>query len=177
MHRGWSICSAGLLLSVSTAGVQNTAGAQSPTKGIHAIAAYAGTWKLTAEHFHTPFSKASKETTTIRNDCWASGVYYACDQFVNGESKALIVFTYDAAKDVYTTYPIPSDGSKAGSGKLLIQGNTWTFPWEDENGGKPVYFRVVNVWSSPTSIEYRQEFSRDKEKWTLMAKGSEQKVH
>lgn len=144
--------------------------------GLDKIAAYAGTWKLEAEHFDTPFSKASKESTTIRNECWRSAGFYACDQFVNGDSKALIVFTYDAAKNVYATYPVPADGSKAGSGKLLIEGDTWTFPWQDEDGGKPVYFRVVNVWKSPDTIEYRQEFSRDNAQWTQTAKGTEHRA-
>jgi hypothetical protein len=142
---------------------------------IDTIAAYNGTWKTETEHFATAYSKAGKESTTLRNDCWRSAGFYACDQFVNGESKALIVFTYDSKNDIFHSYPIPANGDPAGSGKLLIKGNVWTFPWEDTNDGKTVYFQVVNVFTAPDRIEYRQEFSTDKTHWTLTAKGTEQK--
>lgn len=145
------------------------------TAPIDKVAAYAGSWKITIEHLDTPFSKAGKETTNLRNDCWKSGAYYACNQYVDGESKVLIVFVYNAKDDSYTSYQIPTGGGASGSGKLLIQGNTWTFPWQDTDSGKPVYFRVVNVFTSPATIEYRQEFSRDQNQWTVTARGSEQK--
>ncbi len=143
--------------------------------GIDTIQAYAGTWKTQTEHFDTAYSKAGKESSTLRNDCWKSGGFYACNQYVNGESKALIVFTYDDKDKTYTTYPIPVGGNSAGKGKLLIEGNVWTYPWEDTEQGKTTYFRVVNVFTAPGKIEYRQEFSTDKVKWTLMAKGTEVK--
>jgi hypothetical protein len=94
---------------------------------------------------------------------------------VDGESKALIVFTYNAKEDVYTTYPIPAGGGQPGSGKLIIRGNEWTYPWESVEGGKTTFFRVVNVFTAPDAIEYRQEFSTDRSHWTLMARGSEKK--
>jgi hypothetical protein len=144
--------------------------------GIDAIRAYEGSWDVSVEHFDTAYSKASKEKSSLRNDCWKSGGYFACNQFVNGESKALLVFTYDAAKNVYTSYPIPFDGSSAGLGKLLIEGNVWTFPWESKDGDKTTYFRVVNVFATPDQIEFRQEFSTDNVHWTLMAKGLDKKT-
>jgi hypothetical protein len=57
----------------------------------------------------------------------------------------------------------------------LIEGNVWTYPWEDNVNGTTVYFRVVNVFAAPDRIHYRQEFSVDKTHWTIMAKGTEQK--
>jgi hypothetical protein len=143
--------------------------------GLDRIKAYEGSWKLQSEHFDTAFSKTSKESNTIRNECWRSAGFYACDQFVDGESKALIVFTYNAKDDAYTTYPIPAGGGEPSSGKLLIKGNVWTFPWESKEGGKTTYFQVVNVFTAPDTIEYRQEFSADKSHWTVMAKGTEKK--
>ncbi len=143
--------------------------------GIDAIQAYAGTWKTEMEHFNTAYSKAGKESTTLHNDCWKSGEFYACHQIVNGESKALIVFTYDSKTKAYTTYPIMLDGRAAGHGKLVIEGNVWTYPWEDTENGKTTYFRVVNTFTTPKTIEFRQEYSTDQKSWTLMAKGTEVK--
>jgi hypothetical protein len=144
--------------------------------GIDAIRAYEGSWDVSIEHFDTAHSKASKETSSLRNDCWKSGGYLACNQYVNGESKALLVFTYDETKNVYTSYPIPPDGGAAGSGKLLIEGNVWTFPWESKDSDKTTYFRVVNVFAAPGQIEFRQEFSTDNVHWTVMARGLEKKI-
>ena len=143
--------------------------------GIDAIEAYKGTWKAEIEHFDTARSKAGKESSTVRNECWKSGGFYACDQFVNGESKALIVFTYNDKDKTYTTYPIMPGGGEAGKGKLVIEWNAWTYPWEITQNEKTTYFRVVNTFTAPNKIEYRQEFSTDRQNWTLMAKGSEMK--
>lgn len=144
--------------------------------GIDAIRAYEGTWDITIDHLDTAESKASHEKTTLHNDCWKSGGYFACNQYVNGESKVLLVFTYDASKNEYTSYQIPPGGAEPGSGKLLIEGNVWTFPWQVGEGDKTTYFRVVNVFLAPDKIEFRQEFSTDHAHWTVMARGIENKA-
>lgn len=145
--------------------------------GLDKIAAYAGTWKSQTERFNTPYSKAGKETSTLRNDCWRSGDFYACHQIVNGKSAAMIVFTYDAKNDIYHNYTIPTDDGKAYSGgTLTIKGNVWTFPWEDTEKDKTTYFHNINKFTTPDTIEYRIEFSQDKIHWIVMAKGYEQKI-
>ena len=171
---GW--CMKNWMGSVVLAGICLTeAGGFAQTAGIDAMQAYAGTWKTHMEHFDTAYSKAGKESSTLRNECWKSGGYYVCDQFLNGESKALIVFTYSDKDKTYTTYPIMPGGNPAGKGKLVIEGNVWTYPWENTENSKTTYFRVVNTFTAPNKIEFRQEFSTDKQNWTLMAKGSEVK--
>lgn len=144
--------------------------------GIDVIWAYAGSWKVEIEHLDTTQSKASHEVTSLRNACWKDGGYLACNQYVDGESKALIVFTYNAADKTYTSYPIPLNGGSAGSGKLIVEGNVRTFPWQVTDGGKTTYFRVVNVFEAPDRIRYRQEFSTDKTNWTVTARGLETKL-
>ena len=142
--------------------------------GVAVIQAYAGTWKVEIEHLDTKFSKAGKDSSTLENHCWLSDEYYSCHQYVNGKGVAFLVFTYTGKDDVYHSYVIPSDGNDAHLGTLLIKGDTWTYPWEDkDDSGKHYYFQVVNVWSSPDTIEFRQEFSEDKAHWTLSAKGHE----
>lgn len=149
----------------------------SPTaKGIDVIWAYAGVWTIEIEHFDTAQSKAGHEKTNLRNACWKDGGYLACNQYVDGESKVLIVFTYNAKDNVYTSYQIPAGGGEPGSGKLLIDGNVWTFPWQVTDGGKTTYFRVVNVFAAPDRIDYRQEFSPDQVHWSVTAKGTEKKT-
>ena len=150
--------------------------AQQGPAGIDAITAYAGTWKVQGERFATAYSQAGKEERTLRNDCWKSGAYYACNQFVDGESKTLLIFTYNDKDKMYTTYQIPQGGAAAGSGKLQIVGNIWTFPWQVTMGESTMYFHVVNVFTGTDRIDYAQEFSSDNVHWNAMARGSETRV-
>lgn len=165
------------ILTAIVAGSAIGVGAQSQPSpagdGIAAIKAYQGTWKLKADSFDTTHSKARHDENEIRNDCWRSGNYYACNQYVDGESKILLVFTFDADKKIYTSYLIPADGSAASSGTLEIQGDTWMYPWQSTEDGHTTYYRVVNVFKSPKLIEYRREFSADKVNWVVMSRGSE----
>lgn len=146
--------------------------------GLDKIAAYAGTWKGETENFATAYSKASHETAMIHNDSWRSGDFYVIHQIVNGKpAPVLSVYTYDAKADLYHVNSVPTDGSDPGpAGKLIIKDNVWTFPWEYTDKGKTVYFRVVNVFTTPKAIEYRQEYSTDQVHWTVMGKGTEHKI-
>ena len=153
-----------------------TVAVQQAGGSIDTIMAYAGTWKVQGERFATAHSDAGKEDTTLRNDCWKSGGYVACNQYVNGESKVLLVFTYNDTTKTYTSYPIPQNGEPASSGRLQIIGNVWTFPWQVPQGGTTTYFHVVNVFTGTDHIDYVQEFSIDNVHWTRMAQGSETKT-
>lgn len=146
---------------------------QGSPRGVDAVWAYAGTWSVQIEHFDTAHSKAGHEKTTLRNACWKDGGYLACNQYVDGESKVLLVFTFNAKENTYTSYQIPVAGGEPGTGKLLIDGNVWTFPWQVTEDGKTTYSRVVNVFASPDRIEFRQEFSPDNVHWTVTATGQE----
>ena len=166
------------LALVPVALVPALASAAPAPAGLDKIAAYAGSWKGKTENFTTPYSKAGKETSTLYNDAWRSGDFYVIHQVVNGKpAPVLSVYTYDTKADLYHVSSVPMDGSDPGSaGTLIIKGNVWTFPWEYKHDGKTTWFRVVNTWSSPRTIEYRQEFSADKIHWTVMGKGTEHKI-
>ena len=167
-----------IILLIALASIASLAYAAPAPAGLDKIAAYDGTWKGATEHFNTPYSKAGHETATIHNDCWRNGDFYVIHQTVNGKPEAVLsVYTYDTKADLYHVYGIPVSGDDPGpAGKLIIKGSVWTFPWQYTDKGKTVYFRVVNTWSSPRTIEYRQEYSADKIHWSMMAKGYEVKV-
>jgi len=143
--------------------------------GLDAIAAYAGRWQTDIQYLDTPYSKKSETKYQLRNECWRSAGYYACDQFVDGDSKALLIFMYDPAKG-YTSYPIQAGGGDVHPGRLIIEGKVWTFPWQMTQDGKTTYFHVVNTWDSPDSIQFRQEYSADGEQWLPIAQGHETRV-
>ena len=144
--------------------------------GLDAIAIYNGQWHSDVTHYKTAYSKAREETSDVRNDCWRSAAYYVCDQFVSGISVALIVYTYDSKKNIYHPRPVMPDGSSPSSGTLLIAGNTWTYPWQDKDGSKTVYIRIINTFLDRNTIQFRQEFSYDGAHWTVTARGLEHRV-
>ena len=171
----------GGVCSVDQTAAQNdrkppTVAVQQATGGVDALMAYAGTWKVNGDRFATAHSDVGKDDTTLRNDCWKSGGYVACNQYVNGESKVLLVFTYSELTKMYTSYPIPQNGEAVSSGRLQIVGNVWTFPWEVTQSGVTTYFHVVNVFKGGDHIDYAQEFSPDNVHWTKMSQGTETKV-
>jgi hypothetical protein len=167
-------CCFAVAAAMGISAVSWAAAAESPA-GIDAIRAYEGTWTISLQFFETPYSKASTEKNTLRNECWKNGGYFACHQYVDGQSKVLLVFTFDQGKNEYTSYQIPVGGASPGSGKLFIEGNRWTYPWQTGQGTNTTYFRVVNTFTTPDRIEFRQEYSSDQAHWTLMAQGSETK--
>lgn len=162
-------------LGFSLAQAQSPA-AVAPASALDVFAAYAGTWQSDIQYQDTPYSKQSEAKYQLRNDCWRSAGFYACDQFVDGASKALLVFMYDARKG-YSSYPIPAEGAESvHPGPINIEGKVWTFPWELKKDGKTTYFHVVNTWTSQDSIEFRQEYSEDGKQWRTMAEGHEVRV-
>jgi hypothetical protein len=144
--------------------------------GIEAIAAYAGTWESTIVHVDTPYGKTGTESHTLRNDCWRSGEYFACHQYVDGKSMAVVVFAFDDKTRTFATYPLTPGADTVHAGKLVIDGNVWTFPWETTETGKTTWFRVINVFTGPDRIEYRQEYSTDRKHWTIAATGHERRI-
>jgi hypothetical protein len=145
-------------------------------KGLDVLQSYAGRWKTEIHYLDTPYSKQADTSYELRNDCWRSAGYYACDQFVGGDSKALLVFTWDPKRG-YLSYPItPESGVTLHAGHLLISGALWTFPWQVSKGGKTTYFHVLNTWDGPDHIQFRQEYSSDGKHWQPMAEGHETRV-
>jgi hypothetical protein len=151
--------------------------AQEATSGLDALKVLAGAWKAEGEVFDTEFSKATKDTATLHNDCWQSGEFYACDQIVDGVSRALIVFSFNEKDGTYNNYAIPAGGLPAGPGGILtIAGKTWTYASRPSDDAKPPYFRTVNEFDGRSTIHYKIEFTRDNKTWTKTREGIERRV-
>ncbi len=145
-------------------------------EGIAAVGVYAGTWHTAIAYLDTPYSTARKETRTLTNDCWHSAEFFVCRQSVDGKSEALLVFFYNAKDRSYSTYPVAAGADAVQRAKLTIEGNVWTYPWQQTEKGKTTYFRVVNIFTSQDTIEFRQEYSLDQLHWERMAAGHEHRV-
>jgi len=143
---------------------------------VSVFARYAGTWKMELHRLETPYSKPSNETMTLKNDCWHSEIFYVCDQIIDGVPKALIVFFYNAEEKTFGSFPITASSDALHAGQVMVQGKTVTFPWQINDNGKGVFMRIVNVFSTPDTIEVHQDYSEDGSTWKPIATGIERRV-
>jgi hypothetical protein len=153
-----------------------TAAAAHAAEDVGVFARYAGTWRMELTHMQTPYSKPAVENMTLTNDCWRSEVFYVCDQIIDGSPKALIVFFYNAEDKRFGSFPITAHSDSVRPGDVLVEGQTIVFPWQINDNGKGVYMRIVNVFTTPDTMEFRQEYSFDDSTWIVMAKGVEHKI-
>jgi hypothetical protein len=144
--------------------------------GIEKVMVFAGTWKSESDQYDTAYSKAGHVAVTTVNDCFRNGNYYACNQSVNGQSRWLLVFVYPGSGDTYGVYNVPADGTPGIPGQLIIYDKTWTFPVQRNNLGKTTYFRTVNTFTDANHYDFRQEYSEDKENWTVMVQGHQTRI-
>ena len=147
-----------------------------PPNDVTVFARYAGTWRTELTHLQTPYSKPSNEKMTVKNDCWHSEVFYVCDQIIDDVPKALIVFFYNAEDKTFGSFPITARSDTLHPGEVLVDGKTITFPWAINDNGKAVYMRIVNTFTTPDTIDFRQEYSEDNHKWIPMATGTERRL-
>jgi hypothetical protein len=145
-------------------------------KDVGVFARYAGTWNMQMTRVQTPYSKPSNETMTVKNDCWRSEIFYVCDQIIDGSPKALIVFFYNAEEKRYGSFPITAASDSVHPGDVLVDGATVTFPWQINDNGKTVSMRIVNTFTTPDTMDFRQEYSDDGKTWQPIATGIEHKV-
>ncbi|HYK35933.1 hypothetical protein [Alloacidobacterium sp.] len=126
---------------------------------------YNGTWKVTIP---------GKSTDTLVNHCARTGLFFVCEQNVNGSASALIVFTPMDAEGNYRTNAVTKNGMAAGpGGDLEIKGNHWTYLGKGEADGKTTWYRTTNDFSDDSHIHFEQSQSTDKVNWTVQRTGDE----
>ena len=128
---------------------------------------YNGTWKVTIQ---------GKSPDTLINHCARTGLFFACEQNVNGSPGALVVFIPIDADGHYRTNPITKDGSAIGPGDLEIKGNHWTYLGKSERDGKTTWYRTTNDFSDDSHIHFEQSQSTDKIHWEVQRTGDEVRV-
>lgn len=134
----------------------------------------AGTWVADGQTFDTEYSKAGKDSSTLHNDCWQSGMFYVCDQIVDGDSKALILFVAGEKAGTFVSYGIVPP-NPANAGQLVISGNTWAYGGVIA-GAQPPYWRTLNEFANAAgtvTIHYKVQFSKDGQSWISTKEGVE----
>lgn len=131
----------------------------------HPLWLYNGTWQVTR--------KAGLQPEELKNECALVGKFFACQQTVNGQLSALMVFVPKDKPDQFYTQSINPQGRATGRGDLEISGDRWTFTSNWDQGGKTTFYRTTNVFLGKTHIHFEQEESNDGKQWKLTGSGEE----
>lgn len=133
---------------------------------------YDGSWEV-------KLSAPEPKTDHIENHCAQTGLFYACEQNVNGKTGALVVFlptgrATNGAQE-YRTQALLPDASPAGEwGHLVIDGDTWTYTWESGDSKSLVHWRNVNRFSGKEKIHFELQKSEDGTNWKTQMAGDEE---
>jgi len=134
---------------------------------------YDGKWSM------LPSGDAT-ESVHIENHCTKTGLFYVCEQVVNGKPEALVVFLPIAKTttggEEYRMQALIADASPAGEwSKLTIEGEKWVYAWESSDGGKKIQWRNVNTFTGTDKIHFEVQRSDDGNTWKMQKSGDEQR--
>lgn len=130
---------------------------------------YNGTWRVR--------KKDQPKPDELVNTCAQVGKYFTCQQVVNGQLSALLVFLPAKETGAYYTQSIMPDGRAGGRGDLIVQGNTWTFKtYWDQGSGHSTFYQTINTFSGKDRIHFEQQESANHRDWKTTNSGDEIRI-
>jgi hypothetical protein len=136
---------------------------------------YDGNWEVRV-------SVPEPKVDHLVNHCAQTGLFYSCEQVVNGKSSALVVFlpigkTSSGALE-YRTQALLASASAAGEwGHLVIDGDKWLYAWDNGDAKKVVHWRVTNHFTGKEKIHFEVQNSEDGITWKTQTAGDEEHQH
>jgi hypothetical protein len=135
---------------------------------------YDGAWDV-------KMSSAAGKIDRLVNHCAKTGLFFSCEQELNGKSVALIVFLptnpLDDGTLSYHNLALTTDASKPKDwGQLWIKGDTWTYSWAQKDGEKTVPWRNTNHFEGKDHIHFELQSMEDGLTWKTQLSGDEQRV-
>ena len=135
-----------------------------------ALWVYQGTWRVTRA------DAAGVKPDELKNQCALLGKYFACQQTVNGQAGALLIFIPAASAGNYYTQNIRQEGFASGRGNLQIAGAQWTYLSTRDDSGRTVYYRTTNAFTDKNHIHFENAESTDGKNWKVTGSGDEVRV-
>lgn len=151
-----------LTLVIMRAGICSAEDAYTP------LELYNGSWRIQ--------KTGAAAADNLINHCARTGLYYVCEQVVNGKTAALVVFVPADAPGKYHTQAILPSGEAMGRGDLTIEGSRWVYLGKDVEGSKSTWFRTINIFTGRNHIHFEQAQSTDGTQWTTGGSGDEDRV-
>jgi hypothetical protein len=136
---------------------------------------YNGKWDIAP-------TAAGQELIHIENHCVKTGLFFACEQIVNGKSEALVVFpplanSSTGSAQEYRMEALNADASPAGEwSKLIIDGDRWVYSWESMEDGKKISWRNTNTFTGTDHIHYEIQRLEGLNAWKTVKSGHENRV-
>lgn len=125
---------------------------------------YNGSWAVTRHDKGT----GESATDSLVNACSQIGLYFACQQTVNGKTAALVVFIPAGDAGHYFTHAVLPDGQSSGRGDLTIAGSHWEYlSHHTGEDGKTTWYRTVNDFQGNDRIHFESAESSDGKNWTV----------
>jgi hypothetical protein len=129
---------------------------------------YNGSWRITRKNL-APGAKPDD----LVNQCALVGKYFTCQQTINGETGALLVFVPANKPGHYYTQNVRLDGRATGRGDLEIEGDRWTYSTTWNQGGTTTYYKTINTFTGRDRIHFEQLESKNDKDWTTTNSGDE----
>jgi hypothetical protein len=134
-----------------------------------ALRLYEGGWEV---------KMVGKKQDRLVNQCAKTGKFFECEQQLNGDTVALVVFlpgeTTGSGGREYRNVALLANGSKTGDwGKMVIEGRTWTYTWTQKDAEKLVPWRNVNQFSDNDHIHFELQSMEDGVNWKTQLSGDE----
>lgn len=129
---------------------------------------YQGTW-----HVSRGDSAVGAKPDELKDECALLGKYFACQQTINGQTGALVIFVPASTAGQYYTQNVRVDGIASGRGNLEIAGDRWTYISTRDESGRTIYYRTINVFTGKNHIHFESAESNDGKNWKVTTSGDE----
>ena len=134
---------------------------------------FVGNWTMDGDVKPGPMGPGGKNTGTSKNE-WMDGNYFMTSQGgyngAMGTGKETAFYGYDVNKKVYT-YDSFSSAGEHNIATGTVDTDTWTWSFDIPMGSTTGKGRFVIKVTSPTSYNYKLEFSQDGTNWNLIMDG------
>ncbi len=145
-----------------------TAEAAPPSSPHAPLTLYGGNWKVTRKS-----AGANAKPDELQNQCASVGRFFTCQQTVNGNVVALLVFIPTNQPGHFATQTVLPEGRAAGKGELEISGNRWVFTSSWNQGATTTRYRTTNIFADKNHIHFEQEESSDGAHWETKESGDD----
>lgn len=133
---------------------------------------YNGAWTVTARD-----DSGKTKTDTLVNDCAQIGLYFGCQQTVNGKPAALVLYIPADDAGHYVTRAVLPDGQSPGTGELTITGSHWVYIGHNDSADdKTMWFRTINDFQGNDRIHSESSRSSDGKTWTATGSADDTRI-
>jgi hypothetical protein len=136
-----------------------------------ALSLYEGTWQVSRAN-----RPSGSKPDVLSNRCALVGKYFVCEQAVNGNAGALLVFISTGQPGKFYTQTIMPEGRATGRDDLEIAGDRWIYSSKRLNQGTTTYYRTTNVFQGKNKIHFEQAESADGKEWSIKNSGDEVRI-